>query len=219
MPIDVTTPLPRLVPVLLLVDTSGSMAADGKIDVLNDAVIRMIAVFKKMSMPGWEYSLSVISFGGIAKVHLPPTVIETVVWSPLGAVGSTPMGEAFSLATQLLNDETAIPMRSFKPQIILVSDGIPTDDYKEPLKELGESKHGKRSFRFAVGIGADARLEVLKEFAGKEGEVVPVERVELLTEFFKYVTLAVTKSVVRPVKSQTELPTFKDFSTSEIIEF
>lgn len=219
MPIDSITPTPRSLPVLLLVDTSGSMGADGKIDVLNDAVSRMIAVFKKLSMPGSEISLSVISFGGIAKVHLPPTVIGNVVWSPLGAVGPTPMGEAFSLATQLLNDETVIPMRSFKPHIVLVSDGIPTDEFKEPLKELGVSKHGKRSFRFAVGIGADARLEVLKEFAGVEGEVVPVERVELLTEFFKYVTLAVTKSVVRPVKSQTDLPTFKDFSTSEIIEF
>jgi hypothetical protein len=56
-------------------------------------------------------------------------------------------------------------------------------------------------------------------FAGPEGEVVPVERVELLTEFFRYVTLTVTSAATRPVKSQTELPTFKDFPTNEIIEF
>ena len=219
MPIDVTAPLPRLLPVLLLVDASGSMAADGKIDVLNDAVGRMIAVFKKMDMPGCEISLSVISFGGVAKVHLAPTSIQKVVWSSLGASGQTPMGEAFSLATALLNDPTVMPLRSFRPNIVLVSDGIPTDEWNEPLTRLGDSEHGKRAFRFAVGIGADARLEVLKKFAGKEGEVVPVERVELLTEFFRYVTLTVTKVATRPVKSQTELPTFKNFSTNEIIEF
>ena len=219
MPIDVTTPSPRLLPVILLVDTSGSMGVDGKIDVLNDAIIRMIAVFKKMSMPGCEIALTVISFGGVAVVHLPSTAIQNVVWSPLGAAGTTPMGDAFRLASQLLKDDAAIPLRSFKPNIILVSDGIPTDEYSEPLKELGLSEHGKRAFRFAVGIGSDARLDVLKEFAGSEGEVVPVERVELLTEFFRYVTLTVTSAATRPVRSQTELPTFKDFPTNEIIEF
>jgi hypothetical protein len=58
-------------------------------------------------------------------------------------------------------------------------------------------------------------MDVLKDFAGKDGEVVPAERVELLTEFFRFVTFTVT----RTVKSQTELPTFKNFSTDEMIEF
>lgn len=97
MPIDVTAPLPRLLPVLLLVDASGSMAADGKIDVLNDAVGRMIAVFKKMSMPGCEISLSVISFGGVAKVHLAPTSIQEVVWSSLVPLGRHQWGRHFLL--------------------------------------------------------------------------------------------------------------------------
>ena len=62
-------------------------------------------------------------------------------------------------------------------------------------------------------------MDVLTDFAGKDGEVVPAERVELLTEFFRYVTLTVTRAGTRTVKSQTELPTFKNFSTNEIIEF
>ena len=219
MPIEVIKPEPRLLPVLLLVDTSGSMSVDGKIDVLNDAISRMIAAFQKLTMPGCEVALTVISFGGVAAVHLNSTLISEVSWRPLGAAGQTPMGDAFRLASQILNDESATPTRSFKPNIILVSDGLPTDDWREPLKELGSSEHGKRAFRFAVGIGSDARMDVLTDFAGKDGEVVPAERVELLTEFFRYVTLTVTRAGTRTVKSQTELPTFKNFSTNEIIEF
>ena len=41
MPIDVTAPSPRLLPVILLVDTSGSMGVDGKIDVLNSQAAQL----------------------------------------------------------------------------------------------------------------------------------------------------------------------------------
>lgn len=219
MPIEVSAPEPRPMLVVVLADTSGSMGVDGKITVLNDAVSRMVDAFKQLHVPGCEIVLSVVAFGGSASVHLAPTAVREVQWSPLGAAGGTPMGAAFDLASRLLADESVVPPRSFRPNLVLVSDGIPTDEWESPLRALDAIEHAKRALRFAVGIGADARGEVLKRFAGDVGEVVPVERVELLTEFFRYVTYTVTRAAQRPVRSQAELPTFKNYPSNDVVEF
>lgn len=219
MPIEVSAPAPRAAPVIVLADTSGSMSVDGKIDVLNDSINRMLRAFRQLDLPGCEIVLSVISFGGDARVHIPPTPVDQAEWKPLAATGRTPLGAAFDVARQMLEDPDAVPSRSYKPNLVLVSDGIPTDEWQSPLKALDESTQGSRALRFAVGIGAEAKHDVLRQFAGVEGQVVPVEDVELLTEFFRYVTMTVTQAAQRPVQSQAELPTFESRRPNEIIEF
>lgn len=196
------------------------MAADGKIDVLNEAIDRMLAAFRTLDVPGCEVHVAVIAFGGNkASLHLPPTPVDDATWTSLSASGRTPMGQAFSLAKAMLEDEDAVPSRSYRPNLVLVSDGIPTDDWQGPLASLDASKQAQRAMRFAIGIGADTKLDVLRKFAGEVGQVVPAEDVEVITEFFKFVTYSVTAAVTRGVKSQAELPTFRDFSSSDVIEF
>lgn len=129
------------------------------------------------------------------------------------------MGAAFDLARQILEDPDVIPARSYKPNLVLVSDGIPTDEWQPHLRALGESSQGARALRFAVGVGAEAKHDILQQFATKKGQVVPVEDVELLTEFFRYVTNTVTQAAQRPVQSQAELPTFESRSANGILEF
>ena len=57
------------------------------------------------------------------------------------------MGSAFTIAHQLLEDREAIPSRAYRPALVLVSDGLPTDDGEEEnilwltpsdLRQLGE---------------------------------------------------------------------------------
>lgn len=220
MPIEIEDIEPRRMPVVVLADTSGSMTSDGKIDVLNDAIRRMVDAFRQIDLPDCELALSVVSFGGEeAHLHLPMTPVAQIEWEPLTAAGRTPMGKAFDRARSLLEDADVVPPRSYRPNLVLVSDGIPTDDWKAPLKILDETEQARRALRFAVGIGADMKVDVLRAFAGDVGEVVPVEDVEMLIEFFKFVTYAVTATIKQPVQSQAELPTFKEFPTNDLIEF
>lgn len=217
---EMDEPEPRILPVIILADTSASMSVDGKIDVLNDTIPRMIAAFKALDIPGAVVKVGVIQFGGeSASLHLPLTDVDAVSWRPLETSGRTPMGHAFTLAGDLLNDEVALPSRSYQPNLVLVSDGIPTDEWQVPLANLNTSRRAGRALRFAVSIGSDQKLDVLKLFAGAEGQVVPAERVELLTEFFKYVTYTVTRSATRMAQSQAALPTFKDYPADDVVEF
>ncbi|MFL5346088.1 MAG: hypothetical protein ACJ8AT_14970 [Hyalangium sp.] len=44
------------------------------------------------------------------------------------AEGRTLMGAAFELARELIEDRTRLPARAYRPTLVLVSDGIPTDE-------------------------------------------------------------------------------------------
>jgi uncharacterized protein YegL len=220
VPIELDEPKPRSLPVIVLADTSGSMGVDGKLEVLNDSLRRMVDAFRQLSLPATSVGVAVITFGGEqARIHQEFADVDALDFQPLGAGGRTPMGSAFELATTLLEDRDVLPERSYQPNLVLVSDGIPTDDWQGPLERLNAAPRASRAFRFAVGIGADLKLDVLERFAGSEGQVVPASEVEMLTEFFRYVTYTVTQSVAKLGKSQAEMPTFRDFPTDDVIEF
>ena len=184
----------RPLPVILLADVSGSMSVNGKIDILNACVSDMIRDFGNEDSGKAEIHVCAITFGGDgAKVHLPLESAEGITWSPMAASGKTPMGAAFSLAQKLIEDKDAISGRAYRPTIILVSDGVATDDWKEPLNELIKSERASKASRFAMGIGAEAGLETLEMFADQADHVFKAEEVAGdIRKFFKWVTMSVS---------------------------
>ncbi len=184
----------RPLPVIVLADTSGSMSVDGKIEALNKALKDMLSTFSEESRLRAEIQLSIITFGGVAKVHFPLTAahkVESI--APLPATGGTPMGAAFELAAQMIENKEVIPSRSYKPVVVLVSDGHPTDDIKNSLDELMNGERSNKVTRFAMGIGADADLSLLNDFANDlEAPVFSAENARDIHRFFKAVTMSVT---------------------------
>src|SRR3954454_20602242 len=89
----------RPLPVVLLVDVSGSMSADGKIDALNAAVAEMLAAFAEEDDGRAEIHVAVVTFGGKAAVHAPLQPARGVRWTPMRANGRTPMRAAIDLVT------------------------------------------------------------------------------------------------------------------------
>jgi uncharacterized protein YegL len=190
---------PRPLPVLVLADVSGSMAEDGKIDVLNASLTTMIREFASEDSLRGEIWVGVVTFGGLdATLHQRPVPASELVWTGLTASGRTPLGHAIQLATGLLQDEEVIPPRSFLPTLVLVSDGIPTDEWRGPLDDLLASPRGAKAVRLAVGVGREMDEEafgVLSAFTGNPGSVVPAEEVHGLARFFSWVTASVTSRV------------------------
>ena len=102
------------------------------------------------------------------------------------------MGSAFALAHKLLEDKEQIPSRAYRPVLVLVSDGAPTDAWEAPLAALKASERGQKATRFAMAIGADADHDMLAQFANdKEAPVFRADEARDIVRFFRMVTMSV----------------------------
>ncbi|MBL9042736.1 MAG: VWA domain-containing protein [Myxococcales bacterium] len=184
----------RPLPVILLADVSGSMAAAGKIDSLNQAVREMVAAFAEEDRSRAIITVGVITFGsGGAKLHQPLCPAHEMTWQGLAAAGNTPLGAALNLATELMEDQAQIPSRAYRPTVVLVSDGQPNDEWEEPLARLHSSPRASKAERFALAIGDDADCEMLQRFLGSpEARVFRAHEARQIKQFFRWVTMTVT---------------------------
>jgi uncharacterized protein YegL len=192
---EFTASTARPLPVLLLADVSGSMSTNGKIDALNDAVQEMLETFGAEDDSRAEIHVSVLTFGsGGAKVHQPLTPASKVQWTRMAPAGNTPLGAALDLATGMIEDRAKIPSRAYRPTLILVSDGQPTDEWEAPLKRLLDSERASKAARFAMGIGDDADTAMLATFlATPEARVHRAHEARQIKQFFRWVTMSVTQ--------------------------
>lgn len=192
---EFTASTPRPLPVVLLADVSGSMTTNGKIDALNDAVQEMLESFGSEDDTRAEIHVSVVTFGKDgARIHQVLTPAAKVQWARMTAAGGTPMGAAFDVATSMIEDRSQIPSRAYRPTIILVSDGQPTDDWQLPLKRLLGAERASKAARFALGIGDDADTAMLSAFiATPDAKVYHAHEVRQIKQFFRWVTMSVTQ--------------------------
>ena len=160
----------RPLPVIILADTSGSMQENGKIEALNVALKDMLLSFGQQSSLGAEIYVGVITFGGEVKCLYSPKPacqFEPQTMGELTADGGTPFGKAIQLVKELLEDKNTIPSRSYRPMIVAISDGYPTDAWEIALEEFFKSERASKTIRVAMAIGPDADEAMLKKFVNK----------------------------------------------------
>jgi uncharacterized protein YegL len=198
-PSDFIAPKAKPLPVILLLDVSGSMAG-AKIQNLNQAVHEMLGTFKDTENGETEIHVAVITFGAEVKLHQPLASASDIQWHDLSASGGTPLGTALKMAMAMIEDKGVVPSRAYRPTVVLVSDGHPTDDWAQPLNAFISDGRSAKCDRMAMAIGADADESVLGKFiAGTSNKLCYAEGAKQLREFFKFVTMSVT---IR-TKSQT----------------
>lgn len=177
----------------LLVDCSGSMALDGRIQALNTAVREAIPHMRRSAAAnvGAEVFIRVIAFSNGAHWHVAePMSVHDFSWSDVTASGVTDLGAALRLLTEAVSGD-AMPQRALPPVAVLVSDGQPTDDFEAALAELVATDWGAPMVRLAIAIGRDADREVLQSFIGN-AEVRPVSAAypEALVEHIRWASTA-----------------------------
>ncbi|MGI0480070.1 vWA domain-containing protein [Geminocystis sp. CENA526] len=191
-----TVPSARKLPVIILADVSGSMESNGKIQTLNRAIESMINSFAQEEDVRAEINVSVITFGGEeAKIHIPLQPAENIQWQEMSAMGRTPMGNAFEVVQAMVEDRSIIASRDYHPTIILVSDGIPTDDWMTPLNDLIASERASKALRLSMAIGAEADNEPLQSFLQNQHPEIPVFRADeanQIKQFFRFVTMTIS---------------------------
>lgn len=183
----------RPLPVIILADVSGSMSENGKIEALNLALKDMLETFKTESRLRAEIQVAIITFGGSANVFQPLTPAHALPqWKDFNAYGGTPLGDACRLAQQLIEDKNQIFSRAYKPVMILLSDGLPTDDYEQAFEAFKQSERAQKATRLAMAIGDDADVQLLASFNNDiEASVFKAHQARDIQRFFRAVTMSV----------------------------
>ncbi len=177
--------------VILMLDTSGSMSGV-KIQTLNNAVREMLKVFSDSCKLETEILVSVITFGPV-EIKLPLTSAASITWQDLYVTGNTPIGEALRVTKSLIEDRNIIPSRAYRPTVVLVSDGCPTDSWKTALKEFVTEGRSSKCDRMAMAIGDDADADMLGSFIEGTGHgLFTASNASQISDFFRFVTMTVT---------------------------
>ncbi len=183
----------KKLPLLLLLDRSGSMADHGKIDELNKAVKEMLQSFNEIKTT--DIQVGIITFGETADIHSPLMPASNLMpkWEDLLADGRTPMGSAFKIAKEILEDKEQISSKAYRPLVILVSDGMPTDLWETELDDFINTGRSQKCDRMAMSIGKDAELEPLEKFIiGTDRPVFEAKSAADFQAYFKFITMSVT---------------------------
>lgn len=154
---------------LLLLDVSGSMAGP-RLAELNKG----LAAFKEAlcgdSLALKRVEVGIVSFGPV-QVTQAFEGAETFYPPLLTAQGDTPMGAAIltglDLVRQRKAEYKANAVRYFRPWILLITDGAPTDDWKAAAEAVREGESAKSFAFFAVGV-AGADMSTLRQISVRE---------------------------------------------------
>jgi len=180
-----------------LADSSGSMAAQGKIEALNNAIQECIPATREANANNAFADMMVraISFSSGARWHVAEaTSVENFVWKDVEPGGVTDLGAAISLLSSELTPEK-MGRRALPPVIVLLSDGAPTDEWEKSLENFNKTGWGRpgRTVRIAVAIGQDANKEVLAQFTGNEETVFEANNAQRLADLIKWASVTLSK--------------------------
>jgi uncharacterized protein YegL len=220
---NVTIQEARKLPIIVLADTSGSMQAHGKITALNEALNEMLLSFGRQDSLGAEIQVGIITFGGEVKCHTKPKAadqFEPQCLDPLVADGGTPFGKAIRMVKEIVENKEAIPSNSYRPMIVAMSDGIPTDAWEPAMDEFMSSERASKTTRVAMAIGPDADVQMLERFVNDPAiPVVKAKDARDILKFFKCVTVSVQQRSVLANPNKLQDGEIKQLFEDEDLEF
>ena len=194
----------RFMPVVLLLDVSGSMRGD-QINNLYAATVKMIETFTEEGKKEIPYKVAIITFGASVDYHTPYTDATQDLANKLSrfnANGGTPLGVALRMAKDLIEDKSETKTKWYRPAVVLVSDGYPNDSWNEPLQDFISTGRTARCQRLSMGIGNNADYNMLKNFASDDTEKISgtnklcfkAEDAADIVKVFKLISVSITQS-------------------------
>ncbi len=200
----------RRLPVYLLLDTSGSMSGE-PIEQVKNGVQTLVSALRQDPYALETAWLSVITFGSSAAVAVPLTELTAFQTPALDARGTTSLGAALKLVSECAGREltktTPVIKGDWKPMVFIMTDGVPTDDWKKGFETFRQTKWG-----IVVGCSMDnGDTAVLKEIAGSVVALNTSDSASIKA-FFKWITVSVSassksvESAGKEVQGLNELP-------------
>ncbi len=157
----------------LVLDCSGSMQENNKIALLNEGLQTLAAELKSDPIAARCGRVLVVSFGGDNNVEVMGDWTDAMDFTPpaLAAGGLTPMGAAMSCALEEIEAQKtqmrAAGVSYKRPIVMLLSDGEPTDDWRQAAAACKGAESAHKVNIMAIGIGPEANRETLGAFSNK----------------------------------------------------
>jgi uncharacterized protein YegL len=126
------------------------------------------------------------------QLHTPLTEVSNIVFESLKTGGNTPMGTALKMAKGMIEDKSIFKGRDYRPAVILLSDGEPNDDWKDPLDDFINNGRSSKCDRLAVAIGTADKSVLNKFILGCENPLFYAEDASKIIDAFKKITMSVT---------------------------
>jgi len=186
---------------VFVIDASGSMIGE-RIASLNYAVRAAIPAMQEAAADNPEIDVMVRVLRFSDTVDWPVGValsVNSFVWNDVTAGGETNMGAALEALAAAMSAQN-MPGRQLPPVVVLMSDGLPTDDVEEGLAAFLASDYGSKAVRIAIAIGSDADLGLLQQFIAQP-TVKPLQAnsAAALVNRIKWAVSVPVKSVSSPV--------------------
>ena len=195
-PLNATGVSRKSLVIFFLIDTSGSMKGT-KMGELNAVMEELIPEIRRVGEADTDVKIAVLTFStNVMWMYSEPISIEDFEWTRLRADGVTSMGAAFKELNIRMSRNSFLnsPSLSFAPVIFLMTDGYPSDNYKEGLAELQQNSWYKYGLKTALGSGKEADDDMLAEFTGTKDTVVHAYSGGQLAHLIK--VIAVTSSQI-----------------------
>ena len=213
-------PEPRC-PVVLLLDTSGSMSGR-PIQELNEGLQSFETALKGDKLASLRVEVAIVTFGGkVQTVEFPAdganegettpagsfTIVHQFNAPKLKAGGGTPMGSAVQQGLTLLRERKEIYKQNgidyFRPWMFLITDGQPTDSWEEAALNVREEETRKGLIFFGVGVEG-ANFTTLQRFSDQRQ---PLKLKGLaFEELFTWLSKSLSAIAHSKVGEQTPLP-------------
>lgn len=186
-------------PVYLLLDTSGSMLGS-PIQAVEQGVRLIYNELMNNPHAIETVYLSVITFANAAQQVVKLCSVEEFKPPTLTATGNTALGAAITLLDQVLDRELIANSEGrkgdYRPLIFLLTDGAPTDEWRETVNRLKARKQSKLGAFVALGCGPNVNSAILREITP---EVLIMNDVssDSIRQFFKWVSSSIQKTSQR----------------------
>jgi len=185
----------RRLPVYLLLDCSESMVGDG-INAVQAGVETMFRALRSDPHALETVWLSCITFDREARLLFPLTELTDAQTPKLRVRPGTALGAALDLCADRIQIEvkrtTNEQKGDWRPLIILLTDGQPTDDWTPALKRFGLNVKPRPANIYAIGCGQDVDIDGLRQLT----DIVlhlPEMTEERIRKLFVWLTASVTE--------------------------
>lgn len=209
----VENPEPRC-PVILLIDTSQSMSGK-RINQLNSGIAIFKQEVERDTTASLRVEVAIITFNDSVQTVQDFVTIDQFYPPKLVANGLTAMGQGIGLAIDKVEQRKSIYKENgtqyYQPWVFLITDGAPTDDWKESAQRVKQAVAENKLSFFAVGVqGAD--MNKLRQIASPS---IPPVRLDGLKfkEMFRWLSNSMKRVSGNKVNDgEVDLPPIKGWA-------